>query len=254
MMSCACGAGVNSAKLLKMAGIPATAQIAHTTLLAIGALFVISGLSRISRRTGLIAAGAFVTLAAAAILTPPLMMSATHEPWRATQVAGAVLYLVFDAALPTAFYLAFPSPRPGATKIALTGTAAATGCTCCMVSGAIAGLFVTAGGSPAIFLKLPVVYFTGIAIAAAGLALMRGLRPIPWLLAGAVLTQWGGAALRLLGDWYVHDVNLRFIPGYMMYLAGAGLVMTAWAVAYAPTTEDALPFGLRRLAAAFSQR
>jgi len=32
-------------------------------------------------------------------------------------------------------------------------------------------------------------------------------------------------------------VNLRFIPGYFMYLIGAALILKAWAVAYEPITQ-----------------
>lgn len=234
LMACACGAGVGSAKLITMAGMTATAQITHTLMLSIGALLVVSGLWKINRRSGAIAAAALATLAAGAALTPPLMMSSARTPWASPQVSGAVLYLIFGAALAYAFWLAFPNPRPGATATALAGTAVASGCSCCMVTGAVAGLAVTAGGSKGLFLSNPVVFFSGIALAAVGLAMLRGVRPLPWLIAGAVVTRWGGNALGLLGDWMVGDVNLRFIPGYLIYLIGAGLVMTAWAVAYEP--------------------
>jgi hypothetical protein len=240
MMACACGAGNSSAKLLRMAGLDATPRLTHPIFLGVGALLVVSGLWRIQRRTALIAALSFLTLAAASALTPPMMMSAAKEPWHGAQIAGGVLYLVFAAMLAYAFWIAFPSPgapRTAAKAIGFTGTAAATGCACCMVTGAIAGLAVTAGGSPDVFLKYGITYFTGIAVATTGLAMFRGFRPIPWIVAGAVVTRWGGDALRVLGDWMVGDVNMRFIPGYLMYVIGAGLVIKAWAVAYEPITD-----------------
>ena len=60
-----------------------------------------------------------------------------------------------------------------------------------------------------------------------------------------MITRWGGEVLKLTGDWMVGDVNMRFIPGYIIYLVGAGLVMTAWAVAYEPvrTEEPAVVTG-----------
>ena len=232
MAACACGAGNSSAKLITMAGFPATARITHPIFLGIGALLIFAGLFRVNRRAAMIAAGGFVFLILGAALTPPMMMSAAHEPWQAMQLLGALFYLVFGAALGYAFWLAFPSPFPRASAIGIAGTVAATGCNCCMVTGAIAGMFVTAGGSKGVFLVNPTVFFSGIAIAAIGLAMIRGLRPLPWLLAGAVITRWGGNVLKWTGDWMVGDVNLRFIPGYIIYLIGAGLVMMAWAVAY----------------------
>ena len=240
LMACACGAGASTARLLQMGGMNATAKVTHPIFLGIGALLILRGLWQIERRAVFLAAAAFVTLVAASFLTPPMMMSATHEPWHGAQIIGGVLYLVFAAFLASAFWFAFPTPsnpRPAAKAIALAGTAAATGCACCMVTGAMAGLAVTAGGSPGVFLQYGSMYFFGIAVAAAGLAMFRGFRPIPWLIAGAIVTRYGGDALKVLGDWMVGDVNLRFIPGYMMYLIGAGLVMKAWAVAYEPVTE-----------------
>ncbi len=238
MAACACGAGNSSAKLITMAGLPATAKITHPIFLAVGALLVVSGLIRLNRRAALIAAGGMVFLVLGAALTPPMMMSASREPWQAMQMLGALFYLIFGAAVGYAYWLAFPSPFPRAAATGIVGTVAATGCNCCMVTGAIAGIFVTAGGSKDVFLTNPTVFFSGIAVAAVGLAMIRGLRPLPWLLAGAVITRWGGNVLKWTGDWMIGEVNLRFIPGYLIYLIGAGLVMTAWAVAYAPARTD----------------
>lgn len=234
LMACACGAGASSAKLVSMTGMNVTAKLTHSFLLSIGALLVVYGLWRITRAAGYLAIGGFAVLAAAAALTPPTVMSATHLPWHGAQIAGGVLYFVFAFALVYAFWLAFPSPRPGAFATALGGTAVATGCSCCMVTGAVAGLAVTAGGDPAVFLTLPIVFFTGIAITAVSLSRLSGLRPVQWLIAGALLTRYGGRGLQLVGDWMVGDVNMRFIPGYLIYLIGAGLVVKAWAVAYEP--------------------
>ena len=234
LMACACGAGASSAKLLTMSGLAVTSKLPHSLLLGIGALAVTFGLARIHRMAAGIAAGAFIALAAAAAWTPPTVMSGKHLPWNGTQVAGGVLYLLFGAALAYAFWLAFPARRPGAAATALAGTAVASGCSCCMVTGAVAGLAVTAGGSQAVFLSMPSVFAAGLAVAAIGLVRMGGMRTLPWLVAGGLLTRFGGRGLQLIGDWNVGDVNLRFIPGYLVYLLGAALVMKAWAVAYQP--------------------
>ncbi|HET7712129.1 MAG TPA: hypothetical protein VFL80_09395 [Thermoanaerobaculia bacterium] len=235
MAACACGAGNSSAKLITMAGLPATAKLTHPVFLAVGALLIFTGLLQMNRRAAAISVAGFAMLIAGSILTPPMMMSVANTPWQMPQMIGALFYLLFGAALGYAFWLAFPSPMPGAAATGIAGTVAATGCNCCMVTGAIAGMMVTAGGSKDVFLRNPTVFFSGIAVAAVGLAMIRSWRPLPWLLAGAVVTRWGGEALKLTGDWVVGTVNLRFIPGYIIYLIGAGLVMTAWAVAYEPT-------------------
>lgn len=238
LMACACGAGANSAKLLRMGGFDITSKITHSLLLGIGAVLVMWGLYGMRRVSGFLAMAGFATLVTASALTPPMAMSVSRLPWNALQVAGGLLYLVFAVALVYAYWTAFPSPRPAASATALGGTALATGCNCCMVTGAVAGLAVTAGGDPAIFMKQPLVFFSGVVIAGFGLARIRGFRPLPWLVAGALITRFGGEALKPLGDWWVGDVNLRFIPGYAMYLIGAGLVVKAWAVAYEPVQTD----------------
>ncbi len=240
LMACACGAGSGSAKLLSMGGIGVTSKVTHSFLLAIGALLIFRGLWQIQRRAAFVAALSFAALAAAAALTPPMMMSAAHEPWHGLQIVGGLLYLIFAAFLVYGFWIAFPTltmARPAAKAIAFAGTAASMGCACCMVTGAIAGLAVTAGGSPGLFLSYGFTYFSAIAVAAVGLAMFRGFRPIPWLITGALFTHYGSHAIGIFDDWTGGDVNLRFIPVYMMYLVGAALVMKAWAVAYEPITE-----------------
>lgn len=250
VMACACGAGANSAKLLRMAGADVTSKVTHSLLLGIGAVLVMWGLYHVRQLSGFFAMGAFATLIAASALTPPMAMSVSRLPWNGVQVAGGFLYIVFAIALAYAFWIAFPSPRPKATAAALGGTALATGCSCCMVTGAVAGLAVTAGGDAALWVKQPIVFFSGIVIAGIALARMAGFRPVPWVVAGAIVTRFGGEALQPLGDWMAGDVNLRFIPGYAIYLIGAGLVVKAWAVAYEPArTRETKPAPLPEPAA-----
>lgn len=242
LMACACGAGASSAKLLAMGGFPATSKLTHSLLLGVGVAAVLWGLARINRLALVLAATSFAVLGAAAALTPPNAMSAARLPWDGPRAAGGVLYLVFGALLGYAFWTALLSRGGRPAAAALFGTAVATGCSCCMVTGAIAGLAVTAGGAEDIFLRMPVVFFSGIAVTAGGLIRVGGWRTLPWLIAGAALTRYGGRGLQLIGDWNVGEVNLRFIPGYLVYLAGAALVIKAWAVAYEPAAvaEDVL--------------
>jgi hypothetical protein len=237
LMACACGAGANSARLLNMCGIAATPKITHPLILSGGVVLILRGLWQIRRRAAWLVAISFIALAAAAAITPPSIMSTEYQPWHEPYIGGAILYLIFAAILSYAFWIAFPtsSPRPFAKGLAFTGTALATGCSCCMVTGAIAGLGVTAGGSPTLFHGF--TYFTGIGLAAVGLLMLGGFRPIPWLIAGGVIGHYGSSMLSIFGNWMVGDVNLRFIPGYFMYLIGAGLILKAWAVAFQRVTE-----------------
>lgn len=237
LMACACGAGANSANLLNMCGVSTTPKVTHPLILSVGVVLILRGLWQIRHRAAWLAAISFVALASAAAITPPSIMSSKYQPWHEPYIGGAILYLVFAAILVYAFWITFPtpSPQPFAKALAFTGTALATGCSCCMVTGAIAGLGVTASGSPTLFHGF--TYFAGIGLAAVGLLILGGIRPLPWLLAGGLIGHYGSSILSIFGNWMVGDVNLRFIPGYLMYLLGAGLILKAWAVAYQHVTE-----------------
>lgn len=81
---------------------------------------------------------------------------------------------------------------------------------------------------------IQLVFMAGALVTGIGLHRLSGIRPLPWLAAGTAISVWGGKALALTGDWTVGDVNLRFIPGYALYLIGAGLIVKAWALAFEP--------------------
>ena len=237
LMACACGAGANSATLLNMCNVNATPKVTHSLIIGVGALLIMRGLWQTRRRAAFLATGSFIVLAAAAALTPPHVMSSSYQPWALLQVGGAVLYLVFAALLGAAFWIAFPqiSP-PWAKATSLTGTAVATGCGCCMVTGALTGLGVTFGGGQALFSEA--MYLTGITIAAVGLAFLGGIRSVAWLLAGALVTHFHNEILSVLGTWNINNLNFTFVPGYILYLLGAALVVKAWAVVCQPVPQS----------------
>ena len=237
LMACACGAGANSARLLNIWGVAATPKVTHPLILSVGVILILAGLWQIRRRAAWLALVSFVALGAAAAITPPSIMSTQYQPWHEPYIGGAVLYLVFAAILAYAYWIAFPTPvpRPGAKALAFIGTALATGCSCCMVTGAVAGLGVSAGASPALFHGFS--YFAGIILAAVGLFLLGGWRPLPWLIAGGIIGRYASTMSTVLGTWMVGDVNLRFVATYLLYLVGAALIMKAWAVAYEPAPE-----------------
>jgi hypothetical protein len=233
LMACACGTGVNCAKLLTMGGMNTTPQVTHSVLLSIGAVLIFGGLWQIHRRAAVLAAVSFVAVAAAAAITPPSMMTAAYQPWHEPYIGGALLYLLFAGILGYAVWIAFPAPNgqsPAGKALALTGTAIATGCPCCLVTGALAGLAVTAGGSAWLFHGS--TYFVGIGMAAIGLAIFRGFRPIPWLIAGGIISHYATRITAITGAWMIGDVNLFFVLNYFLYLLGAALIVKAWAVAY----------------------
>lgn len=246
VMACACGTAASSVKLLALAGVGATTKLVHPLFVSLGAALIVYGLWRTARDSAYIALAAFAVFAVAAWITPPGVMSinggmATESgsmlvgnssvPWDGTHMFGASLYVVGAAILAYAFWRAFPSRKPTASATAIGGVALATGCTCCLVNGAIAGMAVTAGASTA-FESTPMIYWTALAIVAVGLYRLGGVRAAMWVPLGGVIVKYAPAALKLTGDWTVSGVGLRFIPSYLLTIAGTAVILYGFAVAY----------------------
>jgi hypothetical protein len=230
LMACACGTATASANLMMMAGVGATTTLMHPIFFAVAAGLIVYGLWRTAKPSGYLALAAFGVLAAAAALTPPRVMSSKAMPWNEVQMMGAGLYLVSAALLGYAFWRAFPSPKPAASGTAIGGVALATGCTCCVVTGAVAGLGATGGAS--VVQSTPLLFWTGLAIVAVGLYRLGGMRAAVWVPAGGLVVEYGPELLKLTGDWIVGGANLRAFPSYLISIAGAGLILYGFVVAY----------------------
>lgn len=238
LMTCACGAATASARLM---GIPAGAgasgggmatSILHPAMLAVGAGLMLFGLSQLSRRFVLLAMVAFALFGAGALITGPSVMTMREMPWNATHLFGAALYIVAAGILAFTLWRAFPTPKPSASGGAVAGGAVATGCGCCMVTGAVAGTAVTAGANLSFIAPSTAIHWTGLTMIAVGLFWLGGWRAAAWVPAGALVLEYGPKLLRLTGDWTVNGVALRFAPAYLLTLAGTGLIMYGFAVAY----------------------
>jgi hypothetical protein len=245
LMACACGAAANTARLTTMAGIGGSTKLIHPLLIALAAGLIVYGLYHVARRSA--------AVALLSLLTPPMAMSGQAMPWNALQVTGAAFYLVAAALLGYAFWRAFPTPLPAASGTAIGGVAVATGCTCCLVTGALAGLLVTGGASSVHFHSnaLGLIFWTGMALAAVGLWALGGWRAALWVPAGALIIRYGPRVLSLAGDWMVEDANLRSYPSYLLQIAGATLVLYGFVVAYRTArdragSEPAVPVTERR--------
>lgn len=232
LMACACGAAVNSAKLIGIGGVTVSSGVILPAFIGVAAALIIYGLWRIARISAYLAAGAFAILAAGAALTPQSAMVIKALPWDVSQVAGAGLYVMAAGILVYALWRAFPSPRPAASGVAMSGAALATGCTCCMVTGAVAGMAVTGGASISTMESTPLLFWAGLTLAAAGLLRLGGLRAALWVPAGGLIVKYGPEALKLTGDWMVSGVNLRFLPSYLITIAGTGAIMYGFSLAY----------------------
>jgi hypothetical protein len=242
LMACACGAVTSSAKLGVMMGMGTTNRIVHPFIVAAAAALIIYGLWRIARSSGYLSLGAFGLLGVGAALTPPMAMSSRAMPWDALQVMGAFFYLAAAALLGYAFWRAFPSPRPAASGTAIGGVALATGCTCCMFTGALSGLFVTGGASSEIFQTntIALIFWSGLAIAAVGLFQLGGWRAALLVPVGGLVIRYGPHLLALTGDWTIGDANLRAFPSYAIQVVGAGIILLGFVTAYRIARERAV--------------
>ena len=247
VMACACGTAASSVQLLALGGVGATTKLVHPLFLGVGAALIIYGLWRTARVSAYIALAGFAVLGVGAAITPPSVMTMTGGlasesgimamganpgvPWSGMHMFGASLYVVAAAIIGYAFWLAFPSRKPGASALAIGGVALATGCTCCLVDGAVAGMAVTAGASAA-FESTPMIYWSALGAVALGLYRLGGVRAAMWVPIGAAVVKFGPSALKLTGDWMAAGVNLRFIPSYLLTVAGAAIILYGFVVAY----------------------
>lgn len=234
LMVCACGAATNSAKLMGLTagGGMATSRVMHPVFIGIGAALLLYGLWRIHRASALIAVAAFAVLGVAAAITGPSVMTKAAMPWGAAHMRGAALYLVAAGVLGYAIWRAFPSPNPSAAAGAIGGGALATGCGCCMVTGAAAGMAVTSGADITFVQPSTVLHYVGLTLVAVGLFRMGGWRAAIWVPVGAAVITYAPKALRLTGDWMVGTANLRSLGAWALTVLGAGLIMYGFAVAY----------------------
>lgn len=190
-------------------------------LILAAAGLVLFGLSRRSRKGALLAAAGFAVLGIGYFLAPPAVMNVDAVPYTSAQLVGLGLYPVGAGILVAGFLAAFRTSRPWAAGTSMSGVALASGCSCCMVNGALNGLGATAG--------LPVsgagVFLAGMGIAAAGLARMGGLRPVLLVALGAALA-WNASAV---ADLFLSgaarapvSVSFRF-AGWMAVMGGFAL-------------------------------
>lgn len=242
VMACACGAASNSARLLAPSGIGATAAVIQPALIGVGAALIIAGLWSLRRGSAYVVMAAFALMAVAALLLPQHAMVSgdmgrTQTPWSAGQMSGAALYAVAAAMLAYAFWRAYPSVRPQASATAFGGMALATGCACCLVTGATAGAMVTMGAG-AVFQTAPILFWVAMTAVAGGLFALGGAMPVLWTVAGALTIRLGLDWInRIFGEPSLGGINPFFVPKYLLMLAGYAMLGYAFAVAYAAARQ-----------------
>lgn len=250
IMACACGTASSTMKLLAVAGVGATTKFLHPAFFSVGAALIVYGLWRTARQSAYLAIAAFAVIGAGAWITPPgkmtmkgSEMAAGHPgiPWDSTLMFGGLLYLVGIAILAYAFWRAFPSRKPSASATAIGGVALATGCTCCLVEGALAGMAVTAGASAGLE-TTPLIFWGALAAVAVGLFRLGGWRAAMWVPAGGIIIKYAGDALKVTtGDWMFGAINMRFIPSYLLSIAGVIVILYGFTIAYRKSQVGAEP-------------
>ncbi len=242
LAACACGAGSGSVKALTSAGVHtqdvvvfgASCGTDHSTqplFIGIGMLLILIGLSLRSLAAASLAAIGCAALVIGSLVSGPSTMSSSLVPHANVYLLGFGSYIVAAVFLIAAFMWTFRSPKPLAAGTAMAGMAAATGCSCCMVTGALTGLIASAG-MPWIYGQ-SYVFFAGAALVAVGLWKLGGIKPVFLALAGAVITYGGPKLLGwALPELMISGISFRFIPGYAVYLIGAATMIGSFAVAY----------------------
>ncbi|MBW3534801.1 MAG: hypothetical protein KY453_06210, partial [Gemmatimonadetes bacterium] len=237
--ACSCGAATGTVALLGVAGVDAANPAVHPFFVGAGASLLVWGLWQRGRRPGLMALGGIALLTAAAALAPPSVMTSTGFPHPPVHLAGFGLYFAAAAVIALAFLTAFPPPKKGG-GMAAAGMAVAAGCTCCMVTGALAGLLGTVGiGLPWIYSQ-PVIFVAAMGLVTYGLWRMAGWKAAGLVPVGA-LVAWGGPELLAMvaEEMLLFGINMRWAPAYLITVAGLGIVFYGFVRAYRIASADA---------------
>ena len=182
LASCACGAGSGAVNALAKAGVHTpntvifgascgTDHSVQPIFVGIGALLILAGMSLRSLSAAVLAAIGCAGIAVGHFVSGPSQMSIVRLPHADPQLLGFGAYLVGATFLIAAFLKVFRSPKPLAAGTAMAGMAAATGCSCCMITGSITALIASAG-MPGIY-QQPFVFLAGAAIVAGALLVAR---------------------------------------------------------------------------------
>ncbi len=242
LAACACGAGSGTVKALASVGMRTkntvifgascgTDHSVQPIFVGVGALLILIGMSIRSLSSAVLAAIGCFGIAAGHFMAGPSTMSSTLLPHTDTHLWGYGAYVVGAIFLIAAFMRVFRSPKPFAAGTAMVGMAAATGCSCCMVTGALTGLIASAG-MPGIYGQ-SYVFFAGAALITFSLWKLGGFKPAILAMTGAAMTYGGPKVFAwAVPDLIIRGASFKFIPGYAIYFVGAATMMASFVVAY----------------------
>jgi hypothetical protein len=244
LAACACGAGSGIVNAVNAAGMQTpdtvifgascgTDHSVQPLFVGAGALLVIFGMSLRKLSAAILAAVGCLAFAYGSLTAGPSTMSLASLLH--TDRLGYAAYIVAAVFLVAAFLRAFPSPRPLAAGTAMAGMALATGCSCCMITGAVTALLASAGMTWVYTTPytVPPVFFAGAALAAAGLWRLGGPRPAALAVSGSLI-NFGGTRLTswALPQLMIYGADFRFVPSYALYLLGTLTMLSGFVVAY----------------------
>ena len=246
LAACACGAGGGLVRALSGRGVHlqdavlfgASCGIDHSlqsAFVGVGLVLILIGFSLRSFTSATLAAIGCTAIAFGSLTARPNMMSVGKVPHQDPVLVGFITYAVGAAFLIAAFMQVYRFKKPLAAGAAMSGMALATGCSCCLVTGAVTALLANAGlmwvyrlpGTP------PPVFFAGAALAAAGLYRLAGARPAVLMLAGSVLSFGGTRFLMWAAPNVIFfNINFSFVPIYLVYLVAAAIMLRGFVLTY----------------------
>lgn len=242
LAACACGAGGGIIKSFNSAGMATpnlvvfgascgTDHSAQQLFIGAGALLILIGMSLRSLSAFALAAIGCAALMFGSLTTGPSAMNLGMATNVNTSLFGYAAYIIAAGFLIAAFLRAFKTPKPIAAGAAMSGMALATGCSCCMVTGATTALIAKTGFTG--IYDFSYVLFAGGLLMIAGLWKLGGVKPA-FFTAAAVAVAYGGQSLlnMALPELIISGNNYRYVPGYAVYFLGAALMLGGFVAAY----------------------
>ena len=245
LAACSCGTSSHLGGFSGTFGHPAGAAQIHPFFVAVGSVLILAGLWRHEIRVRLLAVLGVAMLLASELLARPMSIL-PGVPLTTSQISGFTLSLLAAVALVAAFYNAYSFKESGAALTAMTGSAMALGCNCCLVTMGLTGMARLAFPSATWLFENVTVYSVAVTLMATGLFRIAGIVPAVTAVIGqAFLYFWLELPYKSMPDIIVHGANVNFIIKYPMMLVGAGAVMAGFAYAYrrqeVPGTSSRIP-------------
>lgn len=242
LAACACGAGGGIIKSFNSAGMATpnlvvfgascgTDHSAQQLFIGVGALLILIGMSLRSLSAFALAAIGSAALMFGSLTTGPSAMNLGMATNADTSLFGYAAYIIAAGFLIAAFLRAFKTPKPIAAGAAMSGMALATGCSCCMITGATTALIANTGITG--IYGFAYVLFAGGLLMVAGLWKLGGIKPALFTAAGVAVAYGGQSFLNMaLPELIISGNNYRYVPGYAVYFLGAALMLGGFVVAY----------------------